>query len=138
MTSHFTLLTGRAGSGKTERLLAEYRVALKDARQHRRLGTVLWLAPTRRTQQAVVERLLSPTEPVQLTPQVLTFDVFAEQILAAAGHPATPMSSVMKRLMLRRIVAELHGTGMLSSFSSVIRTSGFLDVVSSFIACQSA
>ena len=134
MATHLTLLTGRAGSGKTERLLAEYRVALEDARQRRRLGTVLWLAPTRRAQQAVVERLLSPTQPVQLAPQVLTFDVFAEQILAAAGHPATPMSPVMKRLMLRRIVAELHGAGMLSSFSPVIRTSGFLDVVSSFIS----
>ena len=134
MATHLTLLTGRAGSGKTERLLAEYRVALEDARRRRRLGTVLWLAPTRRAQQAVVERLLSPTQPVQLAPQVLTFDVFAEQILAAAGHPATPMSPVMKRLMLRRIVAELHGAGMLSSFSPVIRTSGFLDVVSSFIS----
>ena len=134
MASHLTLLTGRAGSGKTERLLAEYRSALEDARRQRRLGTVLWLAPTRRAQQAVVERLLSPTQPVQLAPQVLTFDVFAEQILAAAGHPATPMSPVMKRLMLRRIVAELHGAGLLSSFAPVIRTSGFLDVVSSFIS----
>lgn len=134
MTSHLTLLTGRAGSGKTERLLDEYRGALREARERQSLGGVLWLAPTRRVQQAVVERLLSANEPVQLAPQVLTFDVFAEQILAAAGHPATPISPVMKRLMLRRIVAELHGAGLLSSFSSVIRTSGFLDVVSSFIS----
>ena len=134
MGSQLTLLVGRAGSGKTERLLDEYRLALRAARELRRLGSVLWLAPTRRAQQAIVEQLLSANEPVQLAPQVLTFDVFAEKILAAAGRPASPISPVMKRLLLRRIVAELHAGGLLASFASVVHTSGFLDVVTSFIS----
>ncbi len=134
MASQLTLLVGRAGSGKTERLLDEYRLALRAARDRRRVGSVLWLAPTHRAQQAIVERLLSAGEPVQLAPQVLTFNVFAEKILAAAGQPASPISPVMKRLLLRRIVAELHAGGSLASFASVVHTSGFLDVISSFIA----
>ena len=134
MASQLKLLIGRAGSGKTERLLDEYRLALREARERRRVGSVLWLAPTRRAQQAVVERLVSASEPIQLAPQVLTFDDFAEKILAAAGRPASPISPVMKRLLLRRIVAGLHAGGSLTSFASVVHTSGFLDVVSSFIS----
>ncbi len=134
MASQLTLLVGRAGSGKTERLLDEYRLALREARTRRRVGRVLWLAPTRRAQQVIVERLVSASEPIQLAPQVLTFDDFAEKILAAAGRPASPISPVMKRLLLRRIVAGLHASGSLASFASVVHTSGFLDVVSSFIS----
>ena len=134
MTSHLTLLVGRAGSGKTERVLDEYRLALREARERRRVGSTLWLAPTHRARQAIVERLLSAGDPVQLAPQVLTFDVFAEKILTAAGRPASPISPVMKRLLLRRIVAELHARGSLASFAPVVSTSGFLDVVSSFIS----
>ena len=134
MPSKLTLLTGDAGTGKTERLLTEYRAALRQARQRRRPGTVLWLAPTHRAQQAVVERLLNASDPVQLAPRVLTFDVFAEQILAATGQPATLMSPVMKRLLLRRIVADLSHRGQLVNFASVTQTTGFLDVVSAFIS----
>lgn len=134
MASQLTLFIGRAGTGKTERLLDEYRLALREARERGQLGDALWLAPTRRAQQAIIERLLSSDDPVQLAPQVMTFEVFAEKILAAAGRPASPISPVMKRLLLRRIVAELAAGGMLDSFASVVSTSGFLDVVSAFIS----
>ncbi len=134
MPFHLTLLLGDAGSGKTGRLLTEYRAALRRARERRRPGTVLWLAPTHRARQAVVEHLLDATDPVQLEPRVLTFDLFAEQILAAAGRPATLMSPVMKRLLLRRIVVELGQSDQLVNFASVTQTTGFLDVVSSFIS----
>jgi ATP-dependent helicase/DNAse subunit B len=134
MPSQLTLLLGDAGSGKTGRLLAEYREALRLARQRRCPGTVLWLAPTHRAQQAIVGELLDASEPVLFAPRVLTFDVFAEQILVAAGRRATLMSSVVKRLLLRRIVGELSRRGQLDNFASVTETTGFLDVVSSFIS----
>lgn len=134
MPSNLTLLLGDAGTGKTERLLAEYRAALRLARDQRRPGTVLWIAPTHRTQQSLIERLLDSDDPVQLSPGILTFDLFAEQILAAAGKPATLMSPVVKRLLLRRIVADLSQRGQLSNFAAVTQTTGFLDVVSTFIS----
>ena len=134
MASNLTLLLGNAGTGKTERLLTEYREELARARRQRRPGTVLWLAPTQRAQQSIVERLLSAGDPVQLAPGVMTFDIFAEQILAAAGKPATLMSPVIKRLLLRRIVADLSQRGQLVNFASITQTTGFLDVMSSFIS----
>eukprot|EP00456_Euglypha_rotunda_P023866 TRINITY_DN196_c0_g1_i1.p1 TRINITY_DN196_c0_g1~~TRINITY_DN196_c0_g1_i1.p1 ORF type:complete len:1131 (-),score=283.95 TRINITY_DN196_c0_g1_i1:5477-8869(-) len=134
MPSNLTVLLGDAGTGKTERLLAEYRQALRRAREERRPGRVLWIAPTHRTQQSLVERLLDPNDPVQLAPNILTFDIFAEQILVAAGKPDRLMSPVVKRLLLRRIVADLAQRGQLVNFASVTQTTGFLDVVSGFIS----
>ncbi len=134
MPTDLTLLLGDAGAGKTERLLTEYRAALQRGRENRRPGTVLWLAPTHRAQQGIVERLLDSSGRVQLAPQVLTFDVFAERILAAAGRPATLMPPVVKRLLLRRIVSDLAQRGQLVNFASVTQTTGFLDVVSAFIS----
>lgn len=134
MPPSLTLLLGDAGAGKTERLLSEYRQALGRGRQRRRPGTALWLAPTHRAQQAITARLMESGDPVQFAPGVMTFDLFAEEILAAAGQPATPMSPVMKRLLLRRIVADLAQRGQLVNFSSVTQTTGFLDVISSFIS----
>lgn len=134
MPSKLTLLLGDAGSGKTERLLSEYRAALSSARARRRPGTVLWIAPTHRAQQGLIERLLDDSGPVQLAPHVLTFDGFAEQILIAAGRPSTLIAPVMKRLLLRRIVADLSQRGQLTNFATVTHTSGFLDVISAFIS----
>jgi len=134
MTSNLTLWLGEAGAGKTGRLIEEYRSVLDRGRHQRRPGTALWLAPTHRAQQSIVDRLLDPRRSVQLAPGVMTFDIFAEQILAAAGKPATLMSPVVKRLLLRRIVADLNQRGQLANFASVSQTTGFLDVVSSFIS----
>jgi len=134
MGSHLTLLVGQAGSGKTEWVLDQYRLALKKDRRRRFVGGALWLTPTRYARQVIVKKLMSNEESVQVGLQLLTFDGFAGTILAAAGHPASPISSVMKRLLLRRIVAELYAAGALSRFSAVIHTSGFLDVVSALIS----
>lgn len=134
MPSELTLLLGEAGTGKTDRLLERYRRALDDARQRRRPGTVLWIAPTQRAKQAVIDRLLTRDSPVQLAPRVLTFDSFAEQILAASHKPATLLAPVVKRLLLRRIVADLGQRGQLTQFDSVLGTTGFLDVVSGMIS----
>lgn len=134
MPSSLTLLLGDAGTGKTERLLSEYRAALHQGRQRRRPGTVLWLSPTHRAQQGIIEQLVHADDSVQFSPGVLTFDVFADQILEYAGRPATRISPVMKRLLLRRIVADLSQRGKLPNFAPVTQTTGFLDVVSAFIS----
>ncbi len=129
-----TIVTGSAGAGKTGRILDEYRVALEQARTDRRPGTTLWLAPTRRIQRAVTQQVLASCGSVCFAVNVLTFDQFAEKILEAAGRPASPISPVIKRLMLRRIAESLLKQGQLRHFQSIARTTGFLDVVSNFIS----
>lgn len=129
-----TLVTGSAGAGKTRRLLDDYRDALEQARLERRPNSVLWLTPTRRIQRWVTQQLLARFGKACFVPNVLTFDRFAEGILEAAGRPASPMSPVMKRLLLRRIAAEFLNDGELQHFRSIAGTTGFLDVVSNFIS----
>lgn len=129
-----TIVTGSAGSGKTEWLLDGYRAALDRARSEQRPGMTLWLTPTRRIQKAIAQQIVTRSGLACFTPNVLTFDLFAEKILEASGQPASPISPVIKRLILRRIAAKLLEKGELRHFSSIAGTTGFLDVVSNFIS----
>ena len=129
-----TIVTGCAGAGKTERLLAGYQAAISRAQTERRPLSTLWLTPTRRIQQTIAQRIVVSSGHTCFTPNVLTFDRFAEKILTAAGRQASPISPVIKRLLLRRIAQELMGQGELRHFQSIAGMTGFLDVVSSFIS----
>lgn len=132
--SDVVIVTGIAGTGKTRLLLDEYHVALERARAEHRPGTTLWLTPTRRVQKTILQAISTKTGQTCFAPNVLTFDLFAEKILEAAGRPATPISPVMKRLLLRRIVEQLIAEKELKYFASIASTTGFLDVCSSIIA----
>ena len=132
--SHVVIVTGIAGTGKTRLLLDEYLASLERARSEQRPGTTLWLTPNRRVQKTILQSISSKSGHACFAPNVLTFDLFAEKILEAAGRPATPISPVMKRLLLRRIVERLVAEKELKYFASIASTTGFLDVCSSFIA----
>ena len=129
-----TLVTGCSGTGKTEKLLDHYRAALDRARAELRPGSTLWLTPNRRIQRLMTQQLMSNRSTACFEPHVLTFDRFAEKILEAAGRRSTPISPVMKRLLLRRIAKSLQDRGELRYFRSIAGTSGFLDVISGFIS----
>src|SRR5215831_3253355 len=123
------VLAGIAGSGKTTRLLEIYRSALRKGMQRGSPGGALWLAPTHRAAAQVRERLLDVALPAAFAPNVTTFDGFADQVLKFAPRPATPLSPAMRRILLRRIVAELVGQNELVYFRKIADTSGFLDLV---------
>lgn len=132
--SQVTIFTGSAGAGKTSRLLDDYCAALDQARKERRPGTTLWIVPNRRVQKEITRQMISRCPGGCFSPNVLTFDLFAEKILEAAGRQASPISPVIKRLLLRRITEALSRNGTLRYFQPIANTSGFLDVVSSFIS----
>src|SRR6185369_498852 len=93
MASPLTVLTGPARSGKTERLLAIYRAALRQSPPR----SALWLAPTHRSVADILSRLPGPDLPGCLSPGVLTFENFSGEVLAASGRPVHPLSTLMKR-----------------------------------------
>ena len=132
--SHVTIVTGCAGAGKTAKLLETYRTALERGRSERRPATALWLTPTHRIQKCVSQQVANLCGAVSFAPHVLTFDRFAVRILEAAGRPAAPISPVMKRLLIRRIAASLQEQGELRYFRPIVGTTGFFDVISSFIS----
>ena len=129
-----SIVTGIAGAGKTDCLLDRYSAALDAARSDRLPGCTLWLTPTRRVQKWVLQQLAKRQPTGCFAANVLTFDLFAQKILLAAGSPAKPVSSVMKRLLVRRITGQMNGSNQLQHFRSIADTTGFLDIVSSFIS----
>ncbi|MDF1742395.1 MAG: PD-(D/E)XK nuclease family protein [Gimesia sp.] len=128
------ILTGTAGSGKTEHLLVQYREALQAGLSRHCPGSTLWLSPTIRARRQVLDRLSSEQMPVCFAPNIYTFEAFAEAILNSLDEPIQTLPEISKRYLLRSIVDDLIATEQIQYFGSIAETSGFLDLVSSFIS----
>jgi ATP-dependent helicase/DNAse subunit B len=129
MSSRFTILCGPARSGKTQRLLTRYRAALAQQPP----GSTLWLAPNWRAAAEVRQRLLDGTLAGCFSPGVMTFGKFAEVVLHAAGVPLRPVTRLMKRELIRQILADQAAWGRLTHFHSIAGTPGLTDLVCEFI-----
>ena len=77
MAPGVTVVAGPARSGKTDRLLVEYRQVLADGEP----GRAVWIAPTRRSAAELRGRLLTRQLRACFAPGVITFDEFAENVL---------------------------------------------------------
>jgi ATP-dependent helicase/nuclease subunit B len=130
MTSPLIILTGPARSGKTERLLGIYRAALRDGPPR----STLWLTPTRRSAADILARLPGPELPGCLSPGVLTFESFAREVLAASGRPFQPISTLMKRQLVRFLIQQRRKAGKLRYFAPIADTHGLVDLVVAFIS----
>uniref|UniRef100_UPI0026326D9B hypothetical protein n=1 Tax=uncultured Gimesia sp. TaxID=1678688 RepID=UPI0026326D9B len=64
MEPEVQILTGTAGSGKTEHLLIQYRAALQAGLSRHCPGSTLWLSPTIRSRRQVLDLLSSEQMPV--------------------------------------------------------------------------
>ncbi len=130
----FHVLVGLDPRTRTETLLARYRAVLDEGRTQRRFGNALWLVPAREAVRPVVDRLLEEGPEAVFSPRVMTFDGFAESILEALAAHITPVSPALQRSLLREIANRLVREGRLRHFQPIAGTSGFLDLVESFIA----
>jgi ATP-dependent helicase/nuclease subunit B len=128
------ILTGISGVGKTSRLIAEYVTELNNAQRKRQPGTTLWLSPTHRSACALRNMLFEKTPRASFALNVMTFKAFAEQILKFSGRKIAPLSPVAKRALLRNIITEYCQTKRLTYFAPIAHTSGFLDLVASYIS----
>jgi len=123
-----SVLCGRAGSGKTQRLLERYRSAVRAAP-----GSALWLAPTHRAALTVRQRLANDGQGF-LAPNLLTFQDFADEVIRCDDPTARPLPRVQRRLLADDLVAELHAKGQLPHFHGVIDTRGFGESVFTLLA----
>lgn len=124
------VLCGPAQSGKTERLLGQYRATLTQQTP----GSALWLAPTWRAAAEVRLRLFEGEFCGCFSPGVMTFETFAETVLQSAGLPIRPITRLMKRELVRQIMGEQASRGRLKHFQSIAATSGLVDLVCEFIS----
>ncbi len=124
------ILVGPARSGKTGRLLEEYRGALERMSP----GSTLWLSPTHRSCQEVRKELIASGVSAVLGPGVMTFEQLAESVIAASPTPVRGVSRVQKRHILRRLVASHLARDQLEHFGPIAKTSGFIDLLAEFIS----
>ncbi|HVU87948.1 MAG TPA: PD-(D/E)XK nuclease family protein [Pirellulales bacterium] len=130
MPGRTVVIAGPSGSGKTERLLAGYRTALRAGP----IGSVLWIAPTHRSAAEVRQAILRDELRACFKPAVMTFDQFAEQVLAASDRVVRPISDLAKRQILRRLIKAEAVAGRLDHFRSIAETAGLADLVTEFIS----
>src|SRR6056297_1487928 len=128
------LITGAVGTGKTDHCLHRYRAELHQAAEQREIGTTLWLVPTQRAGQWLLDRLITDDLRCCFEPGVMTFDQFAERIVRRSNYPASILKPDQLRMLTRYVVQEALASGELKHFQSVAETSGFVNLLSRFIA----
>ncbi len=130
LAARVTVVTGPARGGKTSLVLDRYRQALAQPSPR----STLWLAPTHRSVADVLGRLLCPRLKACFSPGVMTFEGFAQQVLEASGTAIAPLSGLMKRELLRWLLAAEHQQGRLKYFAPIADAPGLVDLVSQFIS----
>ncbi|HEY2414621.1 MAG TPA: PD-(D/E)XK nuclease family protein [Pirellulaceae bacterium] len=128
MPAEFTVLVGPARSGKTYRLVRQYR----DALESRPAGSVtqaIWLAPSSRSVAAIRQQLLGAGATALLEPRVLTFDHLADRVLTALPQPPRSLSPFQQRSLIRWIVERAEADKQLIAFAAAARHSSFIDLL---------
>ena len=119
------VVAGPARSGKTARLLTLYRSAVADGP----IGSALWLSPNYRAARLVRQQILADGLAGCFSPNCLTFDQLATHVLNASDLEGRPISLVVQRQILRRLVNEAVAHGRLPHFAPIAATNGFLDLL---------
>ncbi len=130
MPAQLTVIAGPPHSGKTERLLVKYRRLLAENKP----GAAIWLAPTWRAAADVRQRLLAGKADGCFSPGVMTFEKFADAVLAVAPVAIRPLTRLMKRQLVRHLIDEQLQAGGLGHFASIAQTGGLVDLVCEFIS----
>jgi RecB family exonuclease len=110
MGARVLLMVGPGRSGKTSRLAAEYRTAL---RRHAP-GGLLWLTPSFPLAEDVRRRLLDGSLAGCFEPGILTFEHFVRRLLRESPAAPRPVTRLMRRFLLGQLIAEqarVHGSG---------------------------
>ncbi|MEX0585096.1 MAG: hypothetical protein WD176_00535, partial [Pirellulales bacterium] len=94
---------------------------------------LLWLAPSSRSVTAVREQLIARGLDACLGPGVVTFDDLAEQILFASNSKTRPISPVLQRELLRRVIARALDGEALKFFAEAASRSGFAELLAEHI-----
>jgi len=124
------IIAGPAGSGKTDALLAEHRRALLAGP----IGCALWISPNHRSAAEVRAQLLTGDFHGCLRPGVMTFAQFAEQVLAASEIAVQPITGLVKRQIVRRLILSRAAAGKLKHFAPIAGTAGLTDLVCELIS----
>ena len=133
------VVAGLPRSGKTDRLLAEYRTVFEaspiraaqpgESHSGQSSSEGLWLCPSQHSIEPLRSALLRTHAGALLDPRIVTFAHFAEGVIAGSGQRIRPVSALQKRRVLQLVIAQGLAERKLSHFAAVARTPGFLELV---------
>jgi len=128
--SKVLFLCGPPGSGKTQRVLAEY---VHHAASHGDDGVAL-IVSTGRAAAAAMESLAgSEARRGLFDPRIFTFPSLAETLLDANHRPVRRISGAQRRLLWSDAVRRLAAEGKLPYLQHVADLAGFVDAVSEVV-----
>jgi ATP-dependent helicase/DNAse subunit B len=133
MAARVTVVVGPARSGKTEHLLDVYRSALAGRPPIDAVESVLWIAPSQRTAEAVRTRLPTADLPGCFAPGIVTFAQLADRVLDHAADEIRPIHARMQRLLVEQLLQEANAAGRLPHFGPIADTPGLVDLAVEFI-----
>lgn len=128
------IIRGTSGAGKTSQCLNAYRQALLDSAARGEVGSALWIAPTNRTVQSVLRRLLNEELQCCWSPGVMTFEQFAERVLRGSGTPASLVNSAQRRMLIKSVIRQAEQAGEIQHFRNICQTDGFASQLGRFIS----
>ena len=120
--SRAVVVLGPAGSGKTAAAMGLWR----HLRQGHNRGCILVAPNAAGVAYWRGMALAAAGSGVVVGPDVMTFAALAGRILMSAGRRAPVQSPFRRRLLLRRIVNELHSAGQLTALAGVAETPGLV------------
>lgn len=129
MPADVCVLIGPAQSGKTARLLAEYRASLRRVPP----GGALWLSPTQRAVSEVRDRLLSDDFPACLAPGVQTFAQFVADVLRGAPRPVRTLDELGRCELVSRLCDERTAQGAWRYYGPIADKPGFRALLVAFL-----
>jgi ATP-dependent helicase/DNAse subunit B len=129
MAANVTIVAGPARSGKTRRMLDQFRKSLAGGLP----GCALWLGPNARSVARLRGQLLGPSLTACSAPQCFTFRQLGSRVLEALGAEERPLSDLGKSRMLARLIEQGLADNQLVYFARVAQTPGFLQLVSQSI-----
>ncbi len=132
MGAEVIVVLGPARAGKTHELVGRYHDALTRERADS-LQRLLWLAPSSRAAAAVRDEIIARGTAACLGPGVLTFDELAKLIVAASKLKMRPISPVLERELLRRVIAASLAAGGLEFYAEAAGRAGFVDLLAEHI-----
>ncbi len=132
MCAKVRILAGPARSGKTARLIAQYRRVISESP----IGTGLWLTPTRHAAREVRELLLTTSSGFVgcLSPGIFTFPQLAQTLLNISDRRQRFVGKLLKRQLIKRILRTELAAGRLDHFAPIADRPGLIDLLDSFIA----
>lgn len=129
MKTRVWVITGPAGSGKTEWLLARYCEALRTNAP----GSALWLAPTWRAAAEIRQRIVEAEVRACLSPGVTTFNWLIKEVLQEAPFPVRPLDLLGKRRLVQHLIRQAAAGGRLRFFRPLAESSGLVDLICGMI-----